>query len=47
MCTLTCSQSFSVLFDIGKKELFTFTNGYKALQRKLKSHWKLAKCVLL
>ena len=36
----------AVLFDVGKKELFNFANGFKTLQRKLKLSWKLAKHVV-
>eukprot|EP00040_Diaphanoeca_grandis_P043914 m.10720 g.10720 ORF g.10720 m.10720 type:complete len:426 (+) comp8450_c0_seq1:246-1523(+) len=30
----------TILFDVGKRELFGLTNGYKTLHRKLRNQWK-------
>ncbi|KAI0225378.1 hypothetical protein LSAT2_023788 [Lamellibrachia satsuma] len=36
------SQRNTIVFDASKKELFTTTNGFKVLNRKLKTAWKVA-----
>eukprot|EP00041_Stephanoeca_diplocostata_P039347 m.1617510 g.1617510 ORF g.1617510 m.1617510 type:complete len:422 (-) comp25373_c0_seq3:7912-9177(-) len=34
-------QSKTIVFDVSKRELFSPSNGYKALNRKLKRDWKI------
>lgn len=31
----------TILFNAYKKEVFTTSNGYKSMQKRLRSHWKI------